>query len=118
MHNSPESTEQGAKFPLTALSQELRNEPQYAQLGHTSRTLVRSDDLRVVLTVIAANASIPEHQAPGSASIQVLSGQLRLSLPAGPIELGAGELLVLQGGLHHDVVASSDAAFLQTLAWK
>lgn len=118
MHKSPESTEQGAKFTLTEVSQELRGEAQYTQSGHASRTLVRSDDQRVVLSVLAANARIAEHQAPGTVSIHVLSGRLRFSLPSGAVELGTGELLVLHGGLKHDVLALSDAAFLLTLAWK
>lgn len=118
MHKSPESIEQGAKFTLASVEQELRAEPQYTQSGHTSRTLVRANDQRVVLSVLAAEARIPQHQAPGTVSIHVLSGTLRLALPVGEKELNAGELLVLEGGLPHDVVALSDAAFLLTLAWR
>lgn len=118
MHHSPESIEQGAKFTFTSLEQELRAEPQYLQTRHTSRTLVRAGDLRVVLSVLAADGHIAEHQAPGTVSIQVLSGRVRFTLPSGAVELASGELLVLEGGLTHDVLALSDASFLLTLAWK
>lgn len=118
MHKSPESIEQGATFTLAKVEQELRAEPQYTQTGHTSRTLVRAKDQRVVLSVLAAEARIPQHQAPGTVSIHVLSGKLRLALPTDTKEVSAGELLVLEGGLPHDVTALNDAAFLLTLAWK
>lgn len=118
MHHTPESIENGAKFALTQIAQELRAEPQFAKSGHATRTLVRAADLRVVISLLAANGQIPEHQAPGTVSIHVLSGQLRLKLPSRSVDVGGGELLVLEAGMPHEVTAQSEAVFMLTLAWR
>jgi quercetin dioxygenase-like cupin family protein len=59
-----------------------------------------------------------EHQASASASIHALSGQLRLHMPDRTVELSAGQLLVLGGGLRHDVEAAIDSAFVLALGWR
>ncbi|MEO8185421.1 MAG: cupin domain-containing protein [Deltaproteobacteria bacterium] len=116
MHK-PESIEQGSSFDLVALERELRLDGQYERSGHTARTLVRTSDLRVVLMVMKGQSSIPEHQADETASVQVLSGRVRLRVPSRDVELRSGELFVLGASLRHGVKALEDSAFLLTLAW-
>lgn len=109
--------EQGSSFDLVAMSDELRRESAYEQTGHTARTLVRTPDLRVVLVALQANARMAEHQVEQTASIQVLRGTVRLTLPERTVELRTGELLVMEAGLSHDVDATEESAFLLTLGW-
>lgn len=115
---SPVSTEHGAIFEIATIVRELRQEEAYVRDGHTARTLVREPDLRVVLLVLKSGAKIPEHQAQAMASIHVVSGRVRLRLPDRLADLRAGQLLVLEKGLTHDVEAVGESAFLLTLAWK
>lgn len=115
---SPVSTEHGAIFDIARLVGELRQEEAYERNGHTARTLVREPDLRVVLLVMKGGARIPEHQAQAMASIHVVSGRVKLRLPDRLADLRAGQLLVLEKGLTHDVEAVDESAFLLTLAWK
>jgi len=116
MHK-PESVEDGSRFDLVALERELRLEEPYERNGHTARTLVRTSDLRVVLQVMNSSTRLPEHHADETASIQLLSGRLRLALPSREVELRSGQLLVLAAGVRHDVQALEDSAFLLTLGW-
>ncbi len=104
-------------FDLEAVARELRAADAYARDGHSARTLVRRSDLRIVLVALAAERTISEHHADVTATVQTLSGRIRLQLPAGALELPAGRLLVMEPGLPHDVHAESDSTFLLTLGW-
>jgi quercetin dioxygenase-like cupin family protein len=116
--NKPANAEQGAVFDLAAIDAEMRREDAYERDGHTARTLVRADDIRIVLIVMRAGARIAEHQANETASIHALSGHVRLRLPDRDAELPAGRLLVLERGLRHDLEAIAESAFLLTLGWQ
>jgi len=96
----------------------MRREDAYRREGHTARTLVREQDLRIVLVVMKAGARIAEHRANDTASVHTLSGHVRLELPGKTSDLPAGRLLVLERGLRHDVEAVVESAFLLTLGWQ
>ena len=116
--SKPEPTHRGVTFDLATIDAELRRQDAYEREGHTARTLVREQDLRIVLIVMKAGARIAEHQANDTASILALGGHLRLRLPDREAELPAGRLLVLERGLRHDVEAVVESSFLLTLGWQ
>lgn len=116
--SKPESIHRGAAFDLAAIDAEMRREDGYQRDGHTARTLVREDDIRIVLIVMRAGARMAEHRANETASIHALSGRVRLRLPDHDADLPAGSLLVLERGLRHDVEAVAESAFLLTLGWQ
>jgi quercetin dioxygenase-like cupin family protein len=113
--SKPEPINQGAAFNLAAIDAEMRGEDAYQRDGHAARTLVREDDIRIILMVMRAGARIAEHRANDTASIHTLSGNVRLRLPDHDAELPAGRLLVLERGLRHAVEAVAESAFLLTL---
>ena len=102
---------------IMAVAGELRTEPGYAKEGHTARTLTREDDLRVVLIVMNAGSSLPEHRASATVSVQVIRGRVHLKHPVDGVELHTGQLLILQQGLSHDVTALDESVLLLTLGW-
>lgn len=102
------------------LSQEvatLRGEPAWQQSDRNAKTFVKEADLRVVLTVLKQGAIVKEHRAPGTAIVQVLSGRIRLRIADRVIELSAGQVVVLEPNLAHDVEALEESAFAITIAW-
>lgn len=107
----------GGLFDLTAIASELRTADAYAREGHTAHTLLREDDLRIVVVVMKAGARMAEHRARETAAIHGLDGHVRLHLPGTTTDVRVGELLVLEPGLQHDVEAVLDSAFLLTLGW-
>jgi quercetin dioxygenase-like cupin family protein len=104
-------------FTLEDLEREMRQEDAYAKGGHTARTLVRTPDQRIVLIVMKEGARLAEHQASESASLHVVAGHVRLHLPDRVVDLDENQLLVLAGGIRHDVEAASDSSFVLTLSW-
>jgi quercetin dioxygenase-like cupin family protein len=104
------------EFDLAREVDELHREPEWAS-GQNARTLVKYDDLRVVLTALKADARIPEHRTEGRISIQTVRGHLQVRADGRTFDLPAGSLLALDRGLPHDVHALEDSLMLLTIAW-
>ena len=84
--------------------------------GRRARTLVKLDDLRVVLMTLKAGARIPGHHAKGGISIQVVSGHILVRAQGCTYDLLVGGLLAIAKDVVHDVEATDDSAFLLTIA--
>ena len=85
--------------------------------GQNARTLIKYDNLRVVLTALRTNARLPEHKTEGRISVHVLSGHVQVRADGRTFSLRAGGLLALDRGVLHDVEALEESAFLLTIAW-
>ena len=85
--------------------------------GVTSKMLLKTSDLRIVLIVMQAGAKMEEHHNDGRISIQVLRGSIRSRVQDQVVDLTPGKLLALDRSLQHDVEAREDSAFLLTIAW-
>jgi quercetin dioxygenase-like cupin family protein len=103
-------------FDLNGEIKRLREENSW-QGGRDSKTLVKNEDFRIVLTVLKANALLHEHKATGRISVQVLSGHIQMHVQDKVFDLPAGHLLALDRAVPHDVKALEDSAFLLTIAW-
>ena len=115
--NAPTSPDHGVTFDLATVAQELRAEEVYAREGQAARTLIRTPDLRVLVVALRSGKTISEHHTGVTASVQTLSGQIRLQLPDHSVVVPEGQLLVLGAGLPHDAYAERDSTFLLTLGW-
>ena len=81
----------------------LRQESAWQQHDRNARTFVKEADLRVVLTILKQGAIVKEHRAPGTAVVQVVSGRIRLRIADQAVELSAGQVVVLERDVPHDV---------------
>lgn len=104
------------EFNLTREIEQLLAEPEW-RAGHNSKTLVKYDTLRVVLIVLRADGTIPEHKAAGPISIHTVRGRIRVRATGRTFDLPAGGLLTLDQGVPHDVEGVEDSAFVLTIAW-
>ena len=94
---------------------QLNAEPDGAS-GRRARTLVKLDDLRVVLMTLKAGSRIPNHHSKGSISIQVVGGRILVRTQGRTFDLHVGGLLAIAKDVVHDVEATEDSAFLLTIA--
>jgi quercetin dioxygenase-like cupin family protein len=86
-------------------------------IGRSSKTLVKHDDLRIVLISMKANTQMHEHKAAARISVQTLTGHVHLRVVGRSVDLPAGHLLALDQCLPHDVEALEDSSLLLTLSW-
>ena len=102
---------------LTRELEQLHREPGWNS-GQNAKTLVKYDDLRIVLMALQAEARIPGHQTEGRISIHTVVGHIKVRAQGRTFDLPAGRLLALDRGVPHDVEALEDSAFLLTIAWR
>jgi quercetin dioxygenase-like cupin family protein len=99
------------------IDQQLKEDAWLHGIGRSSKTLVKHDDLRIVLISMKANTQMHEHKAAARISIQTLTGHVRLRVVGRTVDLPAGHLLALDQYLPHDVEALKDSSVLLTLSW-
>jgi len=104
------------EFDLPAEIHQLHAETAWST-GHNARTLIKYDDLRVVLTALQAGTRVPEHKTAGRVSVHVLSGHVPVKASGRTFSLRPGGLLALDQGMPHDIEALEESALLLTLAW-
>lgn len=118
-HRRPHSSSMAdafMEFDLTAEVHRLQAETTWST-GQNARTLVKYDDLRVVLTALQARERIPEHKTEGRISIHVVSGHVQIRASGRTFNLRNGGLLALDRGVPHEVEALEESAFVLTIAW-
>jgi quercetin dioxygenase-like cupin family protein len=102
------------KFNLEEEIRQLRAEPRW-QAGHTAKTIAKYADFRVVLVVMKAGAQLVRHRTAGRISIQACRGSIRVLFTGEfkneTVDMSAGDLLMLDREVAHDVEALTIAHF-------
>ncbi len=108
------------KFNLDEEIRQLETEPGW-QAGHTAKTIAKYPDFRVVLVVMKAGARLVRHRTAGRISIQACRGSIRVLFSGAfeneTVDMSAGDLVMLDREVAHDVEAVTNSAFLLTIAW-
>jgi quercetin dioxygenase-like cupin family protein len=94
----------------------LENETRFAPNGIVSRTLLRTENSRVVLFGFAEGQELTEHTSTQHALIQILSGECEFSLSGKPHQLKAGDVLYMPPNLAHAVRATKQFSMLLTFS--
>ena len=114
--HTPSMSSPFLEFDLTSEVDQLHRESTW-NTGQNARTLIKYDDLRVVLMALKAGARISEHKTNGRISVQALSGHVRLNALGRAFDLLPGSLLALDERAPHDLEALEESAILLTIAW-
>lgn len=93
----------------------LIDETRYAPNGIVSRTLLRTNNSRVVLFGFTEGQELTEHTSTQHALIQILSGECEFSLAGQSRLMKSGELLYMPPNLPHAVRATKQFSMLLTL---
>jgi quercetin dioxygenase-like cupin family protein len=94
----------------------LKQEPTWRTSRRNAITLNQERALRLVLMLLGQGTKMPEHQAAGPLTLQVLSGSVALRTGGRTAEIRAGELIALEAAIEHEVEALEESACLLTLA--
>lgn len=94
----------------------LRREPHEGSDRHRQITVFHKGHLRLVLFAFERGGGLPAHRAPGSVVIHTLRGRIQVKTLSESYELAAGQILMLDPEVVHDVVASEESDMLLTIA--
>jgi quercetin dioxygenase-like cupin family protein len=102
---------------LTDLAREHLEAARKASSGRSAHTVYGGHDnvLRQTLIALVAGRRLEEHANPGEATVQVLSGHVRLTAGEAGWDGRAGDLLVVPDSVHA-LEALDDSAVLLTVA--
>lgn len=96
------------------VSEVIANLPISAE-ATTSRVVVDTPAIRVVVFAMDAGQELTDHSAPRAVVVQVLSGLVDFSYGGSRSQLGAGDVVYLAPGERHAVVATAPCHFALTL---
>jgi len=102
--------------PESAKVVSLAQETKFAPNGIVSRTLLRTENSRVVLFGFAEGQELTEHTSTQHAVIQILSGECDFSVAGKSCALKAGSFLYMPPNLSHAVKATTQFSMLLTLS--
>lgn len=94
---------------------DLRAETKEARNGHRQITLFHRAPVTQVLFSFEPGGHLAEHSARGLVTIHVVEGQLQVGAEGQEHTLSAGELLILDPDVPHDVRSTGDGAMLLTV---
>lgn len=80
-----------------------------------STALVRENGVRVVLLHLKAGESIPEHQAPGTLTVQCFEGDVNFSAGGEQMQLTPGSLISVAPRQPHSLIARQESLLLATI---
>ncbi|HEX3291397.1 MAG TPA: cupin domain-containing protein [Gaiella sp.] len=80
------------------------------------RRMLNGEAMTLAQITLKAGAVVPEHEHPNEQIATVLSGRLRFVVGGEEREVGAGESVLIPGGVPHRVDVLEDAVVLDVFA--
>lgn len=77
--------------------------------------LTKTEQIELIRLVLPAGKEMPEHHVKGEITFQCLSGEISFITRGNPTTLKAGEMLYVEGGAPHAVLALADSVALLTI---
>jgi quercetin dioxygenase-like cupin family protein len=100
---------------LAAKAQSLQNLISYQEDSVVSRTLIDKKAGTVTLFAFDANQGLSEHTAPYDAMVQILDGEVEITIAGNPITLKAGEVTIMPANKTHALTAKTRFKMLLTM---
>lgn len=87
----------------------------YQEGSVVSRTLLQDESGTLTVFSFDAGQALSEHTVPFNAFVQVLDGEAEITIGGKPVIVGAGEIVLMPGGISHRVRAVKRFKMLLTL---
>ncbi|HKN65721.1 MAG TPA: AraC family ligand binding domain-containing protein [Gemmatimonadaceae bacterium] len=104
------------RIELAAALDALRAEHHESSDRHRQITVFHKGPLRIVLFTFEAGAGLPSHRAPGFVVIHTLRGRIGVKTMNASHDLAAGQLVLLDPEVVHDVTAAEPSDMLLTIS--
>ena len=103
-------------FDLNEQAQSVLDEARQGNVGRAARTLIKDGPLRMTIVGLTRDGALREHKTPGPVSIDVLNGEVEVTVGDSTQRLSEHQTLVLGANIEHSLVAPQDAVILLTIA--
>jgi quercetin dioxygenase-like cupin family protein len=87
----------------------------YQDQAVVSKTLIEKKTGTVTLFAFDAEQGLSEHTAPFDAMVQVLDGQVEITISGRPFLLGPGEMIIMPAGEPHALKAKTRFKMMLTM---
>ena len=114
MHNTSPEDNATTVININELIANIKQEQLLKENSKNSTTIF--EGMRIVLIALGKGAELKTHSAAGVISVHVLEGKMQFSPAQQSIALETGQILALQKGVPHSVIANMETIFLLTLA--
>jgi quercetin dioxygenase-like cupin family protein len=82
-----------------------------------SHALFKSEQLELIQLILPAGKGLPIHSVPGEITVQCLRGRIDFSINGRSRHIRGGQLLHVEGGVPHALMALEDASALVTIVF-
>ncbi len=103
------------QFDLNNEIENIKQEGNWLAGTQSGKTLLKSDEVRVVLVAMHGGNEIKMHRSNGPVTLQVLEGNIQLYTTQNCVSIKAGQFTALHKKIQHKVVATEQSIFLLTL---
>ena len=86
-----------------------------ALADQVTTAIMKSAQLELVRLVLPSGKAMREHRVVGEITVQCIEGLIEFTTPAGNRRLGPGQLIHLQGGEPHALLALEESTALLTI---
>jgi len=90
----------------------LRAEDAPTRHGHRQKSLFKHGGRTIALFMMDAGATLPEHGAAGTVTVQPIEGVLMMVVAGKEEQLVSGQILIMPPRIRHAVTAITAAVFL------
>lgn len=101
---------------LNKYIKQVKEEEAWINNKRNAITVFKSDTLRIVLIGLHQDATLPEHTADGTISVQLIQGHIIFKTGEAEVKLTEGNMVTLHERIPHTVIAMEDSIFLLTMA--
>jgi quercetin dioxygenase-like cupin family protein len=101
---------------LDEAMQQLRSESAWQKNDRNALTLLKNDQMRILIMGLKAGAHLRRHVADGMLSVHLLEGHVTFSTDQQSLELHKGSLISLHPNEPHEVLARQESMLLLTIA--
>jgi quercetin dioxygenase-like cupin family protein len=86
-----------------------------ALASQVTTAIMKSAQLELVRLVLPSGKAMREHRVAGEITVQCIEGLIEFTMPGASLRLGPGQLVHLQGGEAHSLLALADSTALLTI---
>ena len=113
--SGPDEIDRGGVSDLQTVAEGLLRDAHHQPARRAARTIIASTSMRTTVIALLAGAEMNEHVSPPVASLQVITGDVRLTVGDTEQPVRAGEIVRIPAQ-RHGLVADTDAVVLLTVA--